>query len=232
MAVHVTGVPNLASNSKHGAAAPQGGRSEQKPRLRPGFLFALAFGCHRQGPSAAIIHGVGRATTTTLGSVAGLRVYLFLAGVVRVRCVLADPVSDAEPDHGFFVDGTDTANVVFRENPQPATLCIMDTHEKRLHPRKDVFSAAMLVVGDRGYLSEVWDLSQGGARVGRPKNWPGDVGEPFRIFFMLDQDTVISLLARVVRNGADSLGVQFVAGQEQRIHDLMYEARFLDSDVA
>ena len=109
---------------------------------------------------------------------------------------------------------------------------MMEINEKRLHPRKDVFSAAMLVLGDRGYLSEVWDLSQGGARVGRPKSWPGDVGEPFRIFFMLDQDTVISLLVRMVRSGMDSLGLQFLEGQDQRIHDLMYEARFLDSDVA
>src|SRR5688572_22077773 len=71
----------------------------------------------------------------------------------------------------------------------------MEANEKRLHPRKDVFSAAMLVLGDDGYLSEVWDISQGGARLGKPKKWPTSPPDLIRVFFMLDQDTVISLAA-------------------------------------
>ncbi|PIV32313.1 MAG: hypothetical protein COS34_13865 [Lysobacterales bacterium CG02_land_8_20_14_3_00_62_12] len=107
----------------------------------------------------------------------------------------------------------------------------MDANEKRVHPRKDVFSAAMLVAGEDGYLSEVWDISQGGARLGRPKHWPTQMPELIRVFFMLDQDTVISLAARVARTGGEHLGVQFVEGQEERIHHLMYEARFLDAET-
>lgn len=107
----------------------------------------------------------------------------------------------------------------------------MEANEKRLHPRKDVFSAAMLVLGEEGYLSEVWDISQGGARVGKPKKWPSVHPELIRVFFMLDQDTVISLSARIARSGEDNVGVQFVEGQEQRIQQLMYEARFLESET-
>jgi hypothetical protein len=106
----------------------------------------------------------------------------------------------------------------------------MDLAEKRRHPRKDVFTAAMLVLGEEGYLSEVWDLSGGGARLGKPKRWPNPAPEQVRVFFMLDQDTVISVGARVVRTAHDHLGVMFLEGQEQRIHALMYEARFLDGD--
>jgi PilZ domain len=106
----------------------------------------------------------------------------------------------------------------------------MDLSDKRRHPRKDVFTAAMLVVGDEGYLSEVWDLSAGGARLGRPKRWPTDAAAAMRVFFMLDQDTVIGLNARVVRNAPDHLGVMFLDGQQQRIQTLMYEARFLDGE--
>jgi hypothetical protein len=107
----------------------------------------------------------------------------------------------------------------------------MEANEKRLHPRKDVFSAAMLVFDDEGYLSEVWDISQGGARLGKPKKWPPNPPEQLRVFFMLDQDTVISLAARVTRSGSDHVGVQFIEGQEQRIQQLMYEARFLESET-
>lgn len=106
----------------------------------------------------------------------------------------------------------------------------MDLSEKRRHPRKDVFTAAMLVLGDEGYLSEVWDLSAGGARLGKPKRWPNPAPHQVRVFFMLDQDTVIGVAARVVRTAFDHLGVMFVEGQEQRIQALMYEARFLEGD--
>lgn len=107
----------------------------------------------------------------------------------------------------------------------------MDTNEKRLHPRKDVFSAAMLVLYDEGYLSEVWDISQGGARLGKPKKWPSSFPEIIRVFFMLDQDTVISLEARIARSDDDHVGLQFTEGQEQRVQQLMYEARFLESET-
>lgn len=106
----------------------------------------------------------------------------------------------------------------------------MDLSEKRRHPRKDVFTAAMLIVGDDGHLSEVWDLSAGGARLGKPKRWPTPSPEQVRVFFMLDQDTVIGVAARVVRTAPDHLGVMFLDGQEQRIQSLMYEARFLEGD--
>lgn len=106
----------------------------------------------------------------------------------------------------------------------------MDLSEKRRHPRKDVFTAAMLISGDEGYLSEVWDLSAGGARLGKPKRWPAQTPDQLRVYFMLDQDTVIGVGARIVRNASDHIGVMFIEGQEQRIQALMYEARFLEGE--
>ncbi len=105
----------------------------------------------------------------------------------------------------------------------------MNTAEKRRHPRKDVYIAALLALGENGYLSEVWDLSQGGARLGRPKGWTSDPSvRPIRVYFMLDQETVISVTARVVRVTDDHVGVEFVSGQDERIQGLLYEARFLE----
>ena len=49
-----------------------------------------------------------------------------------------------------------------------------------------------------------------------------------RIYFLLDQETVIRLTARVVRLGDEHVGVEFATGQDERIQRLLYEARFLD----
>lgn len=105
---------------------------------------------------------------------------------------------------------------------------VMDAHEKRRHPRKDIFTAALIVLADEGFLTEVWDLSQGGARLGKPRKWVGAERSTVRVFFMLDQETVISLSGTVVRVGEDHVGVQFDPGQEARVNQLMYEARFLE----
>jgi hypothetical protein len=106
----------------------------------------------------------------------------------------------------------------------------MNFEEKRRHPRKEIFTAALIALGEDGYLTEVWDLSQGGARLGKPKRWPPGAQPPaVRIYFMLDQETVIRITARVVRVTDDNLGVEFASGQDERVQRLLYEARFLDA---
>ncbi len=107
----------------------------------------------------------------------------------------------------------------------------MSSAEKRRHPRLAVFSAAMLVIGDDGFLTEVQDLSQGGARVGKPRHWQLGAGVDCRVFLIFDQETVIGLAARVVRAGEHDLGLEFLSGQEARIQSLLYESRFLDQEL-
>jgi len=104
----------------------------------------------------------------------------------------------------------------------------MSASEKRQHPRKDVFSPVLIALEDQGYLTEAWDLSRGGARLGRPANWGGADGVGFKIYFLLDQETVITLAATLVRAGPDHLGVRFAPDQDERVQALMYEARFME----
>ncbi len=104
----------------------------------------------------------------------------------------------------------------------------MNAAEKRRYPRKDVFTAALVAVGEDGFLTEVWDLSAGGARLALPRNWRGAAPLTVRIFFLLDHDNVISLGGQVVRVGDDHLGISFVPGQDDRVNSLLYECRFLD----
>lgn len=103
--------------------------------------------------------------------------------------------------------------------------------EKRRHPRLAIYSAAMAVSGNEGYLSDVKDLSQGGACIGKPKNWPANAPADCRVFFIFDQETVIGIDAHVVRTGSTDLGLEFAPGQEERIESLLYESRFIDKEA-
>lgn len=103
--------------------------------------------------------------------------------------------------------------------------------EKRRHPRLAVYSAALAVTGKEGYLSDVKDLSQSGARIGRPKNWPTPPPETCRVFFIFDQETVIGIDTRIVRNGVDDLGIEFEPNQEEIVEHLLYETRFIDKEA-
>ena len=104
----------------------------------------------------------------------------------------------------------------------------MSNNEKRRHPRKAVHSAALAVCNNEGYLSEVIDLSRGGARVGLPKNWPQPAPKSCRVYFILDQETVIGVDARIVHSGEQDMGLEFEPGQDDRVETLLYESRFLD----
>lgn len=109
----------------------------------------------------------------------------------------------------------------------------MNFDEKRRHPRKDVYIAALLAIGENGYLSEVWDLSQGGARLGKPRRWTAEPSvRPIKVYFMIDQETVIAVSARIVRVGEEHLGAEFVSGQDDRIRQLLYEVRFVEGSNA
>ena len=103
--------------------------------------------------------------------------------------------------------------------------------EKRRHPRLTIYSAALAVSGNEGYLSDVKDLSQSGACIGRPKNWPASAPLDCRLYFIFDQETVIGIDGHVVRTTEEELGVEFTADQNDRIESLLYESRFLDRDV-
>ena len=106
----------------------------------------------------------------------------------------------------------------------------MSFAEKRRHPRLAIYSAALAVCDNEGYLSEVRDLSQSGACIGRPKNWPADAPAACRVFFIFDQETVIAVDVRIVRSGSEDIGLEFQPGQETLIESLLYESRFADKD--
>ncbi len=107
----------------------------------------------------------------------------------------------------------------------------MNFAEKRRHPRLSIYSAALIALGAEGYLSEVKDISRSGARVARPKIWPVTDQTECRVFFIFDEETVISMAVRIARTSNDDLGLEFLGGQESQIENLLYESRFLDQEA-
>ncbi len=106
----------------------------------------------------------------------------------------------------------------------------MSSNEKRRHPRLPIFSAALVTCAGQGWLSEVRDLSQGGARLARPANWIAGQAGACRVYFIFDQETVIAIDADCVRDGTEDLGFEFAPSQEPVIESLLYESRFLDRE--
>jgi hypothetical protein len=106
----------------------------------------------------------------------------------------------------------------------------MSTNEKRRFPRLPIFSAALITHAGQGWLSEVRDLSQGGACLARPRHWNSGFALDCRVYFIFDQETVIAVDARCVRDGSEDLGFEFMADQESQIESLLYESRFLDKN--
>ena len=106
----------------------------------------------------------------------------------------------------------------------------MSTDEKRRFPRLPIFSAALITCSGQGWLSEVRDLSQGGACLARPRHWQAGNHESCRIYFIFDQETVIALDAECVRDGEDDLGFEFGPAQESSVESLLYESRFIGKD--
>ena len=106
----------------------------------------------------------------------------------------------------------------------------MGSNEKRRHPRLPIFSAALITCAGQGWLSEVRDLSQGGARLARPATWTAGGARACRVYFIFDQETVIAVDADCVRDGSDDLGFEFLPGQEAGVEALLYESRFIDKE--
>ena len=101
-------------------------------------------------------------------------------------------------------------------------------YEKRRHPRTEITAVAVLIATAKGaYLSNLADVSRGGCRVVRPLSWTDQSRPPYRLYFIVDQDTVIDIESSLVRASEEHIAFQFAAGQSEEVEQLLYEARFI-----
>jgi len=103
--------------------------------------------------------------------------------------------------------------------------------EKRQFPRLELNSTVLIAGGRRAWLCQVEDVSTGGARVVKPLDWlaqdASDEGV-IRLHFIIDQDTIVSLFSRIVRDSDEHFGVRFEPGQADEVDRLLYESRFVE----
>jgi hypothetical protein len=94
--------------------------------------------------------------------------------------------------------------------------------EQRRTQRWKVSGSVTLTPNGTGHETEIFNLSTGGARVGRPEDWTPVEGTPLRVYFQDDIDCPIVLRGHVTRVAANHLGLAFEPAQERRISELLH----------
>lgn len=114
--------------------------------------------------------------------------------------------------------------LVFTENLMSQSIDFQHA-EQRGHPRLEMFAGVFMTQGDLAYLSELVNVSAGGARVQAPANWEPDMNAVYNLFFILDQDRILCIRARVVHEMEDSIGFEFEPGYAIQAEQLLAESR-------
>lgn len=97
--------------------------------------------------------------------------------------------------------------------------------ESRGYPRLEMYVGVFMVQGERAFLSELCDVSAGGARIQRPGNWQHDEGGIYSLYFILDQDRIMCIKGKVVHEQDESVGIQFEPGYAIQAEQLLAESR-------
>ena len=97
--------------------------------------------------------------------------------------------------------------------------------ERRGYPRLQMYAGVFLCRGETGYLSEVVNVSAGGASVTRPGNWTQDPGGSYHLYFVLDQERVLCIRGRVVHEEGDKIGFRYEPGYALQAEQLLAESR-------
>jgi hypothetical protein len=94
--------------------------------------------------------------------------------------------------------------------------------ERRRHARREVSTAIMVSPNGHPNQTQVFDLSESGARIGLPEDFEHGLGALVRLHFPKTQGPLI-VFAEIVRVAVDHLGVQFVDDQEVVVAQLIEE---------
>jgi hypothetical protein len=98
-------------------------------------------------------------------------------------------------------------------------------NEHRGYPRLEMYVGVFLTQGERAFLSELSDVSAGGARVQRPQNWQHDENGIYSLYFILDQDRILCIKGKVAHQHEDYIGFRFEPGYAIQAEQLLAESR-------
>jgi hypothetical protein len=102
------------------------------------------------------------------------------------------------------------------------TVTELTGRERRRHDRVDVAAAILVSPNGHPHHTTVYDLSEGGARIGLPEHFEHDVGALVRLYFPREPAPLV-VFAEIRRMGIDHLGVEFAEGQLTLVNQLMDE---------
>jgi len=97
--------------------------------------------------------------------------------------------------------------------------------EKRGFHRLEMYTGVFLTQGERGYLSELINVSAGGVSLRKPGAWQNDPEGQYKLYFILDQDRVLCVKAKVIHQQDELLGFEFMAGYAIQAEQLLAESR-------
>ena len=97
--------------------------------------------------------------------------------------------------------------------------------ERRAYTRLEMHAGVFIVRGETAFLTEVSNVSAGGASVVRPKNWREDADGSYHLYFVLDPDRILCLKGSVVHESAEYLGFTFAQGYAIQSEQLLAESR-------
>jgi hypothetical protein len=92
--------------------------------------------------------------------------------------------------------------------------------ERRRHDRVDVAAAILVSPNGHPHETTIYDVSEGGARIGLPRHFEHGVGALVRLHFHRETGPMI-IFAEIRRMAVDHLGVQFAEGQLGLVNQLM-----------
>jgi hypothetical protein len=94
--------------------------------------------------------------------------------------------------------------------------------DRRRHARREVASPVMVSPNGHANLTTLFDISESGARVGRPAEFEHDAGALVRLHLPRPHGTRV-LFAEIRRMAHDHFGVEFAEGQEAMVLQVIDE---------
>ena len=95
--------------------------------------------------------------------------------------------------------------------------------ERRRHARNELTTAVLVSPNGHHEATTVYDLSEGGARIGLPEDFEHREGAKVRLFFPRPGVETVVMYGKLARVAIDHLGVEFDAGQEAQARQLIEE---------
>ncbi|MEM9303237.1 MAG: PilZ domain-containing protein [Pseudomonadota bacterium] len=97
--------------------------------------------------------------------------------------------------------------------------------ERRDSPRLKMYAGVFILRGEKAYLTEVENVSTGGASMTRPSNWDGHLESRCALYFIIEQDHILLIRGHLVHETESRLGFEFDSGFAAESEELVTESR-------